>query len=71
MEEAVEFLSDFLADGSRHPAADIFKEGAKLRIPDHKLKRARKKLGVKTEKAGFGRGWEWWIPHPSEEDGAG
>jgi hypothetical protein len=67
----VEFLRDHLADGSRHPAADIFKEAAKLRIADHKLKRARKKLGVKTEKAGFGRGWEWWIPLAVEEDAAG
>jgi AAA domain len=61
-EEAEAFLRDYLADGARYPAAEIYKEAAKLRIADHTLKRARKKIGAKTEKAGFGRGWEWWLP---------
>jgi len=60
-EEAEAFLLDYLADGAHHPAAEIYKEAAKLRIADHALKRARKKIGAKTEKAGFSRGWEWWL----------
>jgi hypothetical protein len=61
VEEAEEFLRDYLSDGARQPAAEIYKEAAKLRIADTTLKRARRKLGVKTEKAGFNRGWEWWL----------
>jgi hypothetical protein len=62
LEEAVEFLQDYLVDGIRHPASEIYKEAAKLHIADHTLKRARKKLGARTAKADFGRGWEWWLP---------
>jgi hypothetical protein len=62
IQEAEEFLRDYLSDGARQPAAEIYREAAKLRIADTTLKRARRKLGVETEKAGFNRGWEWWLP---------
>jgi hypothetical protein len=62
LEEAVDFLRDYLADGAHHPAKDIYREAAKLRIADRTLKRARQKIGAKTEKTGFGVGWEWWLP---------
>lgn len=61
-EEAVEFLQAELADGQRYPAGDILKAARQLGIADRTLQRARKKLDVRTEKAGFGRGWEWWLP---------
>ncbi len=52
-EEAVDFLRDYFADGTRHPAAEIYKEASTLRISDRTLRRARTKLGVKAEKSGF------------------
>jgi hypothetical protein len=68
LEEAVEFLRDWLADGERHQAGPIYKEAAKLHISDDSLKRAKRKLGVKGEKAGFQRGWEWWLPSAKSAD---
>jgi hypothetical protein len=62
LEEAAEFLLGELGDGERHPAAPIFKAARTLGITDRTLKRARKKIGAETEKAGFDRGWEWWLP---------
>jgi hypothetical protein len=62
-EEAEEFLRDLLADGACHPAAGIYAEASKHRISNMTLKRARVRIGAKTRKAGFGGGWEWWLPH--------
>jgi RecA-family ATPase len=63
LEEAVDFLRDTLGDGERHQAKGIFREAHELHIADRTLQRARKRLGAKSEKAGFGRaGWEWWLP---------
>jgi putative DNA primase/helicase len=66
-EEAEAFLRDYLADGARHPAAQIYEEAAKLRIADSTLKRARKKIRAKTEKSSFDGGWEWWLPSKSPD----
>jgi putative DNA primase/helicase len=62
IDEAIEFLRGELSDGQRYQAGDIFKAARQLGIADRTLKRARKNLGVETKKAGFGRGWEWWLP---------
>jgi putative DNA primase/helicase len=62
LDEAMDFLRTELAVDQRYPAGDIFKEARKLGITDRTLKRARKSIGAETEKAGFGRGWEWWLP---------
>jgi putative DNA primase/helicase len=62
IEEAVEFLRDFLADGTRQRANEIYKEAKALHIHDRTLHKASRRLGVKREKAGFTRGWEWWLP---------
>lgn len=62
LDEAVEFLSDYLADGTRHKASEIYTAAKQLRIADMTLKRARRKLGAKTAKSDFRAGWEWWIP---------
>jgi AAA domain-containing protein len=63
--EAEEFLLDLLSDGTRHPAAEIYRDAAKLHISPDRLKRARKKIGAKSAKADFSGGWEWWNPQPS------
>jgi hypothetical protein len=63
LEEAEEFLRGELGDdGTRYLAEEIYKAARKLGIADRTLKRARKSIGAKTEKAGFNRGWEWWLP---------
>jgi hypothetical protein len=62
IDEAMDFLRAELEDGARHPAGDVYKEARKVGLADRTLKRARQSLGVETEKAGFGRGWEWWLP---------
>jgi putative DNA primase/helicase len=67
--EAEEFLLDYLGDGTRHPAAEIYKEAGKLQISPTKLKQAKAKLKVKGEKAGFTRGWEWWLPQGANTKG--
>jgi hypothetical protein len=67
IEEAVEFLRDFLADGTRQRTGDIYKEAGALRISDSTLKRAARKLGVKKAKAAFHGGWEWWIDEEAKQ----
>jgi hypothetical protein len=69
-EEACHFLLEELGDGQqRHPAVELYRDARKLGIDDRKLRRARKRIGAKTEKAGFGRGWEWWLPQGGGDDG--
>jgi AAA domain len=63
LDEAEEFLRGELGDdGVRYLAEEIFKAARKLGINDRTLRRARQSIGAETEKAGFGRGWEWWLP---------
>ena len=63
LEEAEDFLRGELGDDeTRYPAEELFKAARKIGIKDRTLQRARKGIGAKTEKAGFGRGWEWWLP---------
>jgi AAA domain len=67
LDDAREFLLAELEDGQRRPAEELFKAARRNGISDRTLQRARKTLGAKTEKAGFGRGWEWWLAKaPSE-----
>jgi hypothetical protein len=70
LDDAVEFLLAELGDRERHLAGGLFKAARNIGINERTLQRARKKIGVKIEKAGFGRGWEWWLPEgdkPSEK----
>jgi hypothetical protein len=48
--------------GTRYPAEDMLKGAERIGITKTTLHRARHAIGVETEKAGFGRGWEWWLP---------
>ena len=67
LEDAVEFLRDHLADGARHSAKEIFRDAAALHKSDRTLQRARKKIGAKTEKSGFGVGWNGGFPPPRRQ----
>jgi AAA domain len=62
VDDAVEFLLEELGDGARHPAEELFRAARRQGIRDHTLGRARKRIGAKTKKADFGRGWEWFLP---------
>jgi putative DNA primase/helicase len=70
IEEAVGFLRDFLADGTRQRTGDIYKQANSLRISDSTLKRAARRLGVKKTKADFHGGWEWWLAEEAKPNGA-
>lgn len=63
-DEAEEFLLAELADGGRHRAGEVYKAARAIGISESTLKRARRRLGVETEKTGFGGAgtWEWWLP---------
>jgi hypothetical protein len=60
--DAEEFLRAELEDGTRHLAEQVIKAAERVGISKTTLHRARHSLGVRSEKAGFNRGWEWWIP---------
>jgi hypothetical protein len=64
LDEAQEFLEAELDDGARHPAGDVLKAARRIGISEPTLRRARRRLGVETEKTGFGPdgAWEWWLP---------
>jgi AAA domain-containing protein len=64
LDEAQEFLEAELDDGARHPAGDVLKAARRIGISEPTLRRARRRLGVETEKTGFGSSgaWEWWLP---------
>ncbi len=55
---AAQFLRDLLEDGPR-PAKEIFREAADAGYSDDQLKRAKRRVGVETTKAGMGGGWIW------------
>jgi hypothetical protein len=66
-DEAEDFLLAELGDGERHDAGEITKAAAKIGINYRTLRRARKAVGAEKEKAGFTRGWEWWLPKGTSE----
>ena len=57
-DEASEWLQEVLADGPV-PAANIWEQAKKNRIADRTLKRAKREIGVKAYREGFGPGGEW------------
>jgi hypothetical protein len=63
----MDLLRAELADGEHHPVAELFKSARTVGISDRTLQRARKRLGVETEKSGFDGGWGWSLPKASSE----
>lgn len=59
--EAEAFLRDTLAHGPR-PARQVLTEASHAGIPERTLKRAKKRLGVRSGKAGMDSGWSWSLP---------
>jgi hypothetical protein len=61
VDEAVVFLEDALDSGSR-PQKDVLKDARAHGISERTLRRAKAKVGVRSEKSEFGGGWEWSLP---------
>jgi putative DNA primase/helicase len=59
--EAEEFLKVELADGPKLASA-VTEAADDLGISERTLKRARKDLGVISEKPGYKAGWQWSLP---------
>ena len=66
LEEAVEFLLDLLADGPVS-APSVQTKAKNAGIKDATLRRAKEKLHIRSVKHGFGDGWGWELPPPSDE----
>ena len=68
-DDAADFLRELLLGGVRVPAAQVFKEAKAAGISERTLKRAKRDLGIKPEKEGFGdRGrWMWFWPKRDSE----
>ncbi|MBU5944914.1 AAA family ATPase [Streptomyces sp. PAM3C] len=59
-DEAGAWLVDYLTDnGGEASAGDIIKAAEKDGFAKHTIQRARSKVGVTSQKSGFGKGWVW------------
>jgi hypothetical protein len=61
VDEAAEWLQGVLADGPRS-SSDIFGQAEAEGFSERTVKRAKKKLGIETAKAGMSGGWCWQLP---------
>lgn len=59
--EVERWLRDFMTgrDGGEAPAAEVLRAGEKDGYSKDAVKRAKKKVGVYSDKASFGSGWVW------------
>ena len=65
MEQAIEFLKDFLSNGEK-PSKEVYEAGKEAGFAKRTLKRAKEKLGITAEKQGSQ--WYWKLPQLEEED---
>lgn len=69
-QEAIDFLSDILADGPM-PAKKVQAAASEAGISTKSLRVAREQLGIKPTKAGMQSGWVWTLRRcPSAPEGA-
>ncbi len=61
-------LRDLLADGSPVPAADVTRHARDNGISPRTLHRAKARLGVKSERSGYGSSgrWSWHLPSKAD-----
>jgi putative DNA primase/helicase len=67
-DEAVEFLEAELAEGAR-PAGEVQTAARKAGIGPWPLKRAKRELGVDSNKRGMDGGWWWELPEGDDPKG--
>ncbi|MDA8103910.1 MAG: AAA family ATPase [Nitrospiraceae bacterium] len=61
VDEAKEFLLDIL-ELKAVEANEVIREAKKAAISERTLNRAKKLLGIRSEKSQFGGGWKWTLP---------
>lgn len=79
-DEAARWLRDFMLskNGGEAPAAEVLRSAEKDGLSKDAVKRAKKKVGVSSEKSSFGAGWVWrynpgsdthgnQVPRPDDE----
>lgn len=64
--EGEEFLRAMLKDGPR-PASELIAQAAASGIRDTTLRRAKKRLNLRTTKDGMNGGWTWALADPNAE----
>lgn len=70
-DEAGVWLVDYLADnGGEASAGDVIKAAEKDGFAKHTIQRARSKVGVTSQKSGFGKGWVWVLSVTEDDAGA-
>lgn len=68
--DAAAWLRAYLiSNGGEAEAADVLRAGEKVGFQKHTLQRARKRAGVRTEKAAFHSGWMWRLEDDSSPEG--
>lgn len=66
-DEAMEFLQEELKDGAKS-AYDTIKAATKAGITYKPLRNAKEKLGIRSRKVDYTRGWEWKLPEGKNND---
>ena len=68
--DAERFLRDLLADGSPVPAAEVTRQAREIGISSRTLHRAKARLGVKSERSGYGSSgrWSWHLPSKTDTE---
>jgi len=68
--DAERFLRDLLADGSPVPAAEVTRHAREIGISPRTLHRAKARLGVKSERSGYGSSgrWSWHLPSKTDTE---
>ena len=68
--DAERFLRDLLADGSPVPAAEVTRHARDNGISPRTLHRAKSRLGVKSERSGYGSSgrWSWHLPSKTDTE---
>ncbi|MGB7097525.1 MAG: AAA family ATPase [Xanthobacteraceae bacterium] len=67
LQEAIDFLLDFLLDGPRL-TKEVKKAGADCGQSWRTIRRAQQSLGIKPAKRGMTEGWEWSLPEGGQQN---
>lgn len=65
--DAIEWLKEALSDGPIE-SSSILKAGKDQGYSKSTLHRAKNRLGIKSTKVGFAKGWGWYLPEKVDQD---